>query len=288
VRDHEKKLAPLSRHYLVVSLLVVLGLLWVRLRRGFPDILRTGFGGTLGGATSGLIGGLALGLGLMSARHASPLASVSMVLVLVSLGIIVGTLGALGVSFGMVAAQHVTYRHSRLWSAVGAATGGALIGGVANVLGVDTLWALFGQTLAGDITGAFEGAVIGAGTALGAILLDDANSTKRWRSVFGAGLGAMLAGILLTIIGGNLFSGSLEIFARTFRDSQLRMDALAVFFGEVHFGRTTQLIMGAIEGGLFGCMMMAGMRFAAREVTEKGLKRSSFTTADSANHKNVF
>lgn len=268
VRDHEKRLAPLSRHYAVVSLLVVLGLLWVRLRRGFPDILRAGFGGTLGGALSGLLGGLALGSSLLVARHATPLASVSMLLVLVSFGIIVGGLGALGVSFGMIAAAHVTYRHSRLWSAVGAAAGGALIGGVANLLGVDTLWALFGQTLTGDITGAFEGAVIGAGTALGAILLEDKNGTKRWRSVFGAGLGAMIAGISLTVIGGNLFSGSLEIVARAFRDSQLRMDALASFFGELHFGRTTQLIMGAIEGGAFGCMMMAGIKLVSRSVGE--------------------
>jgi len=73
----------------------------------------------------------------------------------------------------------------------------------------------------------------------------------------------MTAGISLTIIGGNLFSGSLEIVAVAFADSQLRMDALASFFGEVHFGRTTQLIMGAIEGALFGCMTMAGMKVAA-------------------------
>jgi len=72
----------------------------------------------------------------------------------------------------------------------------------------------------------------------------------------------MVAGISLTIIGGNLFSGSLEIVARAFSDSQLRMDALATFFGEVHFGRTMQLIMGAIEAGLFGRMMMAGMKIA--------------------------
>jgi hypothetical protein len=47
------------------------------------------------------------------------------------------------------------------------------------------------------------------------------------------------------------------------------MDALATFFGEVHFGRTTQLIMGAIEGGLFGCITMAGMKMAA--VRRQGL-----------------
>jgi len=42
------------------------------------------------------------------------------------------------------------------------------------------------------------------------------------------------------------------------------MYALASFFGEVHFGRTTQIIMGTIEGGLFGRMTVAGMKVASR------------------------
>ena len=42
------------------------------------------------------------------------------------------------------------------------------------------------------------------------------------------------------------------------------MDPLAPFFGEVHFGQTTQIIFGAIEGLLFGAGMTAGIEAFAR------------------------
>ena len=74
----------------------------------------------------------------------------------------------------------------------------------------------------------------------------------------------MCAGILLTVIGGNLFSGSLEIVARSIADSQMSMDPLAPFFGEVHFGETTQIVFGAIEGLLFGAGMTSGIEAFAR------------------------
>jgi hypothetical protein len=74
----------------------------------------------------------------------------------------------------------------------------------------------------------------------------------------------MCAGILLTVIGGNLFSGSLELVARSFANSQMRMDPLATFFGEVRFGQTTQLVLGAMEGLLFGGGTISGMEIAAR------------------------
>jgi hypothetical protein len=47
----------------------------------------------------------------------------------------------------------------------------------------------------------------------------------------------MCAGVLLTVIGGNLFSANLEIVAKLFANSQIRMDPLAPLFGEVHFGQ---------------------------------------------------
>jgi hypothetical protein len=79
----------------------------------------------------------------------------------------------------------------------------------------------------------------------------------------------VLAAILLTVIGGNLFSGSLELVARSFANSQMRMDPLATFFGEVRFGRTTQIILGVIEGLLFGAGMIGGMELVARSRAEK-------------------
>ena len=269
IRDYDKRLVRLSHLSIAVSLLVVGGLMWVRVRRGGIEIVRQGIGGTLGGAVSGLVGGVMLGSGLATARHAAPFEAISLMLVLASLGFFIGAIGGFGVSLGMISASLVTYRHSRWWSVVGGAVGGAIVGGSSKLLGVDTVRALFGQTPDG-ITGAFEGAVMGAGVSLGAILVAALFPRARpSQKVLGASLGAMFAGVLLTVIGGNLFSGSLEIVARLFHDSQMRMDPLAPFFGEVHFGQTTQIILGAIEGLLFGAGVTGGIEIFSRSRSER-------------------
>jgi DNA-binding winged helix-turn-helix (wHTH) protein len=264
IRDYKRSLLPLSRFPLGVSGVTILALVWVRLRRNWADIIRQSFSGTLGGAMSGIAGGFFLGLALAMARHAPAVETMSIILVLICLGLLIGAVGAFGISFGMTAVAHITYRHSRLWAFMGGALGGGIIGWSAHLIGVDTLQALFGQSPTG-ITGAFEGAVIGAGLSLGVSLAGRFfNSGRPWRRIIGAALGSMLAGIVLTIIGGNLFSSSLELIARSFANSQFRMEPLASFFGEVHFGRTTQITLGAMEGFLFGGCLAGGMEFFAR------------------------
>jgi hypothetical protein len=244
--------------------MTILALVWVRLRRDWAAIVRRSVSGMLGGAMAGIIGGVMLGLALATARHATAVEAVSLMLVLISLGLLVSGLGAFGVSFGMTAAAHLTYRHSRWWSIIGGAAGGAVIGWSAHLVGVDTLQTLFGKSPT-EITGAFEGSLVGAGVSLGAVLTGRLlNGAKSWRRIFGAALGAFAAGALLAIIGGNLFSASLELIARSFANSQIRLEPVASFFGEVHFGSTTQIALGAIEGMLFGGCLMGGMEFLAR------------------------
>jgi hypothetical protein len=48
------------------------------------------------------------------------------------------------------------------------------------------------------------------------------------------------------------------------------MDPLAPLFGEVHFGETTQIVMGAIEGLLFGTGVASGIEVARRPDRESG------------------
>jgi hypothetical protein len=276
VRDHHKQLVRLSHLSIPVSLLVIGGLMWVRLRRDGAEIVRRGIGGMLGGAVSGLAGGVILGTGLGIAREATALEGAELVLVLVTLGFFIGAIGGLGVSFGMISLEHVAYRHSKWWSVVGGAAGGAVVGGSSKLLGVDTVKALFGQTPTG-ITGALEGAVIGAGLSLGVVLAATfIRHSRPWQRVLAASIGAMCGGVLLTVIGGNLFSASLEIVARMFTNSQMRMDPLASLFGEVHFGQTTQIVMGAIEGLLFGAGVASGIEISGRAEREKlGVKARS-------------
>ncbi|MDZ7292728.1 MAG: winged helix-turn-helix domain-containing protein [candidate division KSB1 bacterium] len=264
IRDYDRHLLPFSRLPLYVSVMIVLALIWVRLRREWNEIIRQGISGTLGGAAAGIIGGFMLGLALATVRHATALEAISLMLVLISLGLFISALGGFGVSFGMVAAAHLTYRHGRWWSVIGGAVGGAVIAWSAHLVGVDTLQALFGCRPT-EITGAFEGGVIGVGVSLGAVLTGRLlNGGRPWQRILGAAGGGFCAGILLTAIGGNLFSASLELIARSFANSQIRLEPLATFFGEVHFGRTSQIALGAMEGLLFGGCLMGGMEFLAR------------------------
>jgi hypothetical protein len=218
----------------------------------------------LGAACAGVMGGFLLGAGLALARHTSILKGASIIVVLVSLAVIVSALGGLGVSFGMLMIRHIAYRHSRWWAILGAALGGGLIGGLANQLGADIFRALFGRDLEG-ITGAWESASVGVGLALGAVVFESLSETRRvGQKILGAGLGAMCAGLLLALLGHNLFSGTLAIIARSFDNSQLSMDSLAAMFGQVHFGQLMQMIMAGAEGLFFGAAVTAGMELARR------------------------
>ncbi|HEY7547267.1 MAG TPA: transcriptional regulator, partial [Blastocatellia bacterium] len=171
IRDYDKRMVKFSHLSPAVALLVFGGLMWVRLRRGSQEIAREAKGGTAGGALSGLVGGLMLGAGLAVIRDAETLQATSLILSLVSMGTFIGGVGGLGVTLGMSAAWRVAYRHSRWWSVVGGAAGGALVGGSSNLLGVDTLRVLFGQSPKG-LTGAMEGAIIGAGVSLGIVVVE--------------------------------------------------------------------------------------------------------------------
>jgi DNA-binding winged helix-turn-helix (wHTH) protein len=264
IRDYDKRLIWLPKLSLPVSVLVVGGLMWVRLLRGGQALLRQGIGGTLGATSSGLVGGFMLGLALAIARHLGAVEAASLMFVLISLGAFIGGIGGFGVSFGMVAASHIAYRHSRWWSVIGGAAGGAAVGGITKLLGVDIIRSIFGRNPSG-ITGAFEGAVIGAGLSLGVVLISHLLKDARpFQRVLGAGLGAMCAGILLTIIGGNLFSGSLEVVALSFADSQIQLEPLAPYFGAASFNHTRQIVFGAIEGLMFGTGLMIGVEILSR------------------------
>ncbi len=267
IRDYDKRMVSFSNLSYAVALLVFGGLMWVRLRRGWQEIAREVKGGTAGGALSGLVGGLMLGAGLAIIRESATLEATSLILALISMGTFIGGIGGLGVTLGMSAAWRVAYRHSRWWSVVGGAAGGAMVGGSSNLLGVDTLRVLFGQSPAG-LTGAMEGAIIGAGVSLGIVTADLLIARSRgWQRVACACAGAVMAGVLLTVIGGNLFSGSLEIVAQLFANSQMRMETLANYFGQPHFGGTTQIVLGALEGLLFGAGVSIGLETASRPTT---------------------
>ncbi len=263
IRDYDRGLFRLWKLPVLVSLAILAGLIWVRLRRASLQILRETTGGALGAGLAGLLVGISLGTVLAYFRKIPAYESITLVLVLASLGLFASMLAGIGISLGMNSLKVISYRHSPYWKVVGAMLGGALIGGFLHLVGVDTFFALFGQDLQG-IAGAYEGALVGLGMSFGASLGDMKKKNPMRLKVLLAASGAMLAAIILTLIEGNLFSASIESIARSFSNSQLKLEPLAELFGEAHFGRLSRLILGAFEGFLFGGLTVFGIELFSR------------------------
>lgn len=235
------------------------GLLGDERGQAWRDALREGVAGTLGGGIAGLLGGLLYGFGLASAD--AGVGTLSTLLVLVSVNVLVGLTGGLGVSFGLAGAGVAVYSFPKGRTGLriaGAALGGMLVGALAKLLGVDAFNLLFGRAPAG-ITGGPEGAVLGAALALGARLGEGFGGVSRWYPVAGAGLAGSVAGVLIPLAGGRLMGGSLDLLAQSFADSRLRLDTFGAFFGELHFGHLTQIVLGGVEGLLFGSCVVGAV-----------------------------
>jgi DNA-binding winged helix-turn-helix (wHTH) protein len=218
--------------------------------------------GTTGAGVAGVLGGLFYGFAGASQPLAPGMGAVSMLLVMVCLTIVAAVAGGAGVSAGIAAAALLPGRRWR-WSIAGGALGGMLVGATAKLLGLDAFNLLLGQS-PGDITGAPEGLVLGA--AVGAGLWHGARKgASPWRrgSVVAGTLAGAAAGIAIPLLGGRLMGGSLDLLARSFPHSRLRLDQIGALFGEIGFGTIAQAATGLLEGALFGaCIVGAMVAFA--------------------------
>ncbi|MEA3046328.1 MAG: hypothetical protein QOJ53_660, partial [Sphingomonadales bacterium] len=68
--------------------------------------------------------------------------------------------------------------------------------------------------------------------------------------------------------GGRLMGGSLDLLARSFPDSRLRLDQIGGLFGENGFGPVSQIVTGGMEGALFGGCIVGAMILARRSLRE--------------------
>ena len=229
---------------------------------------RWGIAGTLGGGLAGIFGGILYGSALSSTPTGPGLGTASILMVALSLNVLVGLIGGFGISFGM-AVESVFRRQSPNWTMLGAALGGLVFGGLAKLLGVDAFTLFFGQAPAG-ITGGLEGAALGTAMAIGARLglrkkpADGSSLASPWWPVLGGGFACALTGALIPLAGGRLMGGSLELIARSFEGSMLQLDTLAGIFGEVHIGMLTQVVLGGIEGLIFGACIVGTIILAQR------------------------
>lgn len=238
-----------------------------RSESAFTTALATTLAGTLGGTVAGLLGGLLYGFGLAYAPLAQEVGTASILLVLISLNVFVGTVGGFGICAGMAAAEYAAGGR-KAWRIVGAVLGGMLVGGSVKLLGVDAFNLLFGRTPAG-ITGGMEGAALGLAVGLGAHLGGGFDAANGWRPVAAAAATGAVIGVLIALSGGHLMGGSLDLLAQSFSESRLQLDTFGQYFGEVRFGQTTQVVLAGIEGLLFnGCVVgaLAASRRARKDL----------------------
>lgn len=232
---------------------------------GFWDqSLQLGGAGVLGGGIAGAIGGLFYGLGAAQPL-ASGMGASSIVLVLIALTVAVGVIGGAGVGVG-VAAARTAWDRTSAGAILGGAFGGLIVGAIVKLLGVDAFNLLFGRSPS-EMTGAGEGALLGAAIGFGIWLHAGRGLSLRLTAAATALTGAVV-GVLIPLFGGRLMGGSLDLLARQFPASRLRLDPIGGLFGEADFGRVTQAVTGGIEGALFcgfvvGTIILVQRRFGS-------------------------
>ncbi len=226
-----------------------------------------GLAGTLGGGVAGMLGGLFYGFVSASDPGEGSLGAVSVLLVLLFLTIVTALTGAAGVGFGIAAAAFAP-RRAWLWSILGGAVGGMLVGGFVKLLGLDAFNLLFGRS-PGDITGAPEGALLGGAVGLGAVLAGGGASARPLAErIAAAGATGAAVAVLIPVVGGRLMGGSLDLLARGFPGSNLRLDPIGEMVGERGFGPLSQMLTAGLEGFLFGACIVGAMLLARRRLGE--------------------
>jgi hypothetical protein len=175
-------------------------------------------------------------------------------------------MGGAGVAFGIAAAGISSGRFTG-WSVAGGALGGLIVGATVKLLGLDAFSLLVGRS-PGNITGAMEGAIIGAAVGFGAWIAARATSIRKGAAL--AGLCGAVAGAVIPAVGGRLMAGSLDLLAHSMPGSRLRLDHLGALFGEQDFGPITQSVTGALEGALFAIGVVGAMLLARRHLDEHG------------------
>lgn len=230
------------------------------------DTLLFALAGVVGGGLAGVVGGLFYGFAGASQPLQPGMGAISILLVLLSLTILVALIGAAGVAFGIALATRLEGRIGP-WCIAGGALGGLIVGAFAKLLGLDGFTLLFGRS-PGDITGAFEGFILGAAVGLG-FWIASRSAQLRFGTIAAALVGGA-AGLVICLCGGRLMGGSLALLAHSFPASRLRLDRLAGLVGESDFGPVAQAVTGTLEAALFAGCVVASMLLARRQLRRIG------------------
>jgi DNA-binding winged helix-turn-helix (wHTH) protein len=219
-----------------------------------------GTAGTFGGLAAGVIGGLIYGFLAASEGVASDGGAISVLLVLLCITMVVGIIGAAGVSFAM-ATEAFARRPSWQWLTVAGAGGGLVTGALVKLLGIDAFALLIGRA-PNHITGAMEGVLLGGAVGAATALARRAPSV-RTASLLAASIGSA-AGIVIAVLGGRLLLGSLAGLTSDFPSSHLHVERIGGLFGDPQFGPIAELVSAALEGALFASCVVAAIELVRR------------------------
>jgi len=231
-------------------------------KRSWSDTMLLAGAGTIGGGIAGFIGGLIYGFAAASQPLAPGIGAFSVLLVLLCITILLALMGGAGVAFGVATSMRFGGRSAPI---LGGMLGGFLTGAIVKFLGLDAFHLLIGRS-PGDITGPFEGVIIGAAVGIGYVVAGLLEPGPRWRRIAVAVIFGAFGGLLVAVLGGHMMGGSLDLLAHQFPDSQLRIERVGAWFGESGFGRISQIVTAALEGGLFGGGVVTAMRLARRSL----------------------
>ena len=228
--------------------------------RRWQEFLVTMSAGIAGSAVAGTCGGLIYGFAAASRPVEEGPGSFSVLLVLVSVTVLVGLIGAAGVSVG-VAIARLARPSSLIWSAVGGTGGGLLVGAFGKLLGLDAFTLLVGRS-PGNITGAAEGALIGLSVGIAASLAMRTGNLRHGAAI--AAVCGGTSGIVISLLGGRLMLGSLELLASGFPNSRLHLDQISRPFANATLDDLAHVIDAAAEVGLFATCVVGAMLIARR------------------------
>lgn len=222
--------------------------------------IRLGLAGVAGAGVAGLVGGLFYGFA--AAAQPGQVGAASTVVVITLVTTAMALIGGAGVAAGIAALASVDGRLLPQ-GIFGGALGGLAVGGVARLIGLDAFNLLVGRGPSG-ITGPFEGVALGAAVATGAWLAfrSEPKSLKRAAAI--AAAAGAVGGLLITLAGGRLMAGSLDLLAREFPGSRLRLDPIARLLGEDQFGPVSSVVTGTAEAALFAGCIVGAMLLASR------------------------
>lgn len=204
--------------------------------------------GGAGGAVAGLIGGMVYGLAVSPEGMGAASALLVLVCATTALALAAGGVVGFGVETGRA------LRPGPWGGILGGALAGAVIGGVTRLIGLDALALLTGAAPA-NMTGGAEGLILGAAVGSGVWLAARQGWSARRAAAVAAGIG-LAAGAFLSITGGRLMGGSLDLLLEAYPGARLSLAPLGTLVGEHEFGRLAGALTASLEAGLFvGCVV---------------------------------